>query len=58
MSNQENSEQQPSQGLNLSTQSVSNAVNEFKKWISLTGLSEKKHQIEGIKWCLSRELNL
>ena len=41
-----------------SKQSLSNAVNEFKKWISLTGLSEKKHQIEGIKWCLSRELNL
>lgn len=36
---------------------VSRAVQEFKNWISVAGLSEKKHQLEGIKWCLERELN-
>jgi SNF2 family DNA or RNA helicase len=28
----------------------------FRKWLAQAGLSEKSHQLEGIKWCLRREL--
>ena len=33
-----------------------NYLQEFKKWISVAGLSEKPHQIKGFKWCIEREI--
>ena len=35
---------------------VDSGLSEFKKWIQISNLEEKKHQIEGIRWCLQREL--
>lgn len=33
-----------------------NYLQEFKKWISVAGLSEKPHQLKGFKWCIEREI--
>ena len=29
---------------------------DFRKWLAQAGLSDKKHQLDGMKWCLRREL--
>tara|TARA_A100001011_G_scaffold389086_2_gene469924 strand:+ start:2307 stop:4025 length:1719 start_codon:yes stop_codon:yes gene_type:complete len=33
------------------------ANDSFMEWIKLAGLDTKQHQIDGINWCLNRELN-
>ena len=38
--------------------SIVKEMNRFENWLRIANLDKKKHQIEGIKWCLNRELLL
>ena len=33
-------------------------TNRFENWLRIANLDKKDHQMEGIKWCLNRELIL
>ena len=33
-------------------------MNRFENWLRIANLDKKDHQMEGIKWCLNRELTL
>lgn len=37
-------------------QKLSDQFDVFRKWLAQAGLDEKKHQLDGIMWCLRREL--
>lgn len=37
-------------------QKLTEKFDDFRKWLGQAGLNEKSHQLEGIKWCLHREL--
>lgn len=39
------------------TSPLRRANDSFMEWIKLAGLDTKQHQIDGINWCLNRELN-
>ena len=39
------------------TSPLRKANDSFMEWIKLAGLDTKQHQIDGINWCLNRELN-
>ena len=36
---------------------VAKSVTAFREWLSKASLNEKKHQVDGIRWCLQREIN-
>ena len=33
---------------------VTQKLKKFNNWLKTAGLSEKKHQLDGVKWCLER----
>ena len=39
------------------TSPLRRANDSFMEWIKLAGLDTKQHQLDGINWCLNRELN-
>ena len=38
------------------TSPLRRANDSFMEWIKLAGLDTKQHQLDGINWCLNREL--
>ena len=40
----------------LTMAQIQKCIYNFKNWIKTAGLSEKKHQTDGIAWCLKREI--
>ena len=30
-------------------------MRKYVKWVGITGLDLKKHQVDGVRWCLERE---
>lgn len=39
------------------THSINDKLNIFQRWIDYAQLERKQHQIDGVKWCLQREVN-
>ena len=37
---------------------VTQKLKKFNNWLKTAGLSEKKHQLDGVKWCLERETQI